>query len=93
MGSRVKRTARVPASRARPKRGSATMPRGPRSPKAAAIIALVEGLTTGIDGPDGAFLGRKICRLLEEAYEGRGRRAPRWVEQLITHYTGKSRAS
>jgi len=93
MGSRVKRTARVPASRTRPKRRSATMRRGPRSRKAAAIVALVEGLTTDIDGRDGAFLGRKICRLLAEAYAGRGRRAPRWVERLITHYNGKSRVS
>ena len=69
------------------------MRRAPRSPKAAAIVALVEGLTTGIDGRDGAFLGRKICLLLAEAYAGRARRAPRWGEQLITHYTGRSRVS
>ena len=93
MGSRLKHTARVPASRTRPKRRSATTRRAPRSPKATAIVALVEGLTTGIDGRDGAFLGRKICRLLAETYAGRGRRAPRWVEQLITHYNGKSRVS
>ncbi|HEY6208758.1 MAG TPA: hypothetical protein VIW28_06845, partial [Gemmatimonadales bacterium] len=87
------RAARASASRTRPKRRPGTMRREQRSPKAAAIIALVEGLTTGIDGRDGAFLGRKICRLLADAYAGRGRRVPRWVEQLITYYTGKSRVS
>jgi len=43
------------------------MRRGPRSPKAAEVVALVEALTTGVDGRDGASLGREICRLLADA--------------------------
>ena len=89
----MKRAGTGPAGRKRPKRRSATMRRGPRSPKAAEVVALVEALTTGVDGRDGASLGRKICRLLADAYAGRGRPAPRWVEHLITYYTGKKRVS
>jgi hypothetical protein len=89
----VKRADTGPAGPKQPKRLAATLRSGPRSPKAAEIIALVEALTTGVDGRDGASLGRKICRLLADAYAGRGRPSPRWVEQLITYYTGKRRVS
>jgi hypothetical protein len=81
------------AKQMRRKRRRATKGRDGRSPKAAHIIALVEGLSAGLGSHDGVHLGRGIARLLADSFAQRRGSVPLWVQDLIAHYAGTERAS
>lgn len=80
-------------SGSRSKRRRANEPRAPGSPKATQIVELVEALSGELGVRDGAYLGGNLARLLAELYEDRRRPAPRWVRELVTYYSDKSRTS
>lgn len=84
---------RAGAKQLRRKRPRATKGRGPRSPKAAHIIGLVEALSAGLGSHDGVHLGRGIARLLADSYGQRRGTVPPWVQDLIAHYAGTDRGS
>lgn len=88
--SRVKSPGRKQARR---KRRLAKKTPGPRSPKAAQIVDLVQALSAGIGSRDGVYLGRGIARLLTKSYGQRHGAVPRWVKELISHYNGNNRGS
>jgi len=79
--------ARRRAKRARSARPEAAKrPVTRASPKAAEIVSLVEGLSSGLGTRDGVVVGRGLARLLADAYEARGRSVPDWVAELTDYY-------
>jgi len=81
------------AKQVRRKRPRATKGRGPRSAKAAQIIALVEALSAGLGSHDGVYLGRGIARLVADSFTQRRGTVPPWTQELIAHYAGTDRGS
>lgn len=83
----MKRTGTRAGRRATPKRPPATRS-SPKtqSPKAVAIVRLVEALSAGLGAHDGVVLGGGLATLLRDRYNERGRAVPRWVQELLAHY-------
>jgi len=56
-----------------------------RRSKAAHVVCLVDALGNGLGPERTAAVGRRIARLIADAYAERGR-VPRWVGELVAHY-------
>jgi hypothetical protein len=89
----MKRQGKSGAVRARRKAPRASKSGNSSSAKAIEIVALVEAISSDLGVGNGVHLGRGIARLLTDAYQQRGGTIPRWVEQLVSHYSDHNRES